>query len=98
MKNILHDWPDEKCKVILDHVVAAMEKGYSKLVLEEFFLPNFGAGLLPALLDMAVMVWCPGMERACSQWEKLLKGSGLRVIKFWQPPGDGQGIIEAEIA
>ncbi|KAH8433789.1 uncharacterized protein LDX57_011423 [Aspergillus melleus] len=97
MKNILHDWLDEKCKVILDHVIAAMEKGYSKLVLEEFILPDSGAGLLPVLLDMVVMVWCPGMERTCSQWEKFLKGSGLRVVKFWQPP-DGQGIIEAEIA
>ncbi|KAK1138708.1 hypothetical protein N8T08_002057 [Aspergillus melleus] len=56
MKNILHDWPDEKCKVILEHVLAVMEKGYSRLVLEEFFLPNSGAGLLPVLLDMAV-VW-----------------------------------------
>lgn len=97
-KNILHDWPDDKCKVILDHVAAAMERGYSKFLLEECILPDSGARLLPVLLDLVVMVWCPGMERTCSQWERLLGGSGLRVVQFWQPKGDGQGIIEAELA
>ncbi|KAI9043244.1 S-adenosyl-L-methionine-dependent methyltransferase [Aspergillus affinis] len=48
MKSILHDWSDDKCKVILDHVVAAMEKGYSKVVIEDFILPDSGWVCFPS--------------------------------------------------
>ncbi|KAB8226869.1 S-adenosyl-L-methionine-dependent methyltransferase [Aspergillus alliaceus] len=97
LKFILHDWCDEKCRIILDHIAAAMKKGYSKLLIEEFILSDTDSYLLPVLLDMIVMVFCPGMERTRSQWAKLLKVSGLAVRNFWFPKGDGQGIIEAEL-
>lgn len=98
MKWVLHDWSDEKCGVILNHIAAAMKKGYSKLLIEEFILPNTDVQLLPILFDMMVMVAGPGMERTRSQWTTLLKASGLEVKKFWIPNGDASGIIEAELA
>ncbi|KAJ5297875.1 S-adenosyl-L-methionine-dependent methyltransferase [Penicillium antarcticum] len=98
MKWVLHDWSDEKCRVILGHIAAAMKKGYSKLLIEEFVLPNTDAQLLPIMFDMMVMVAGPGMERTRSQWTKLLKSSGLEVKNFWVPNGDSSGFIEVELA
>lgn len=97
MKWVLHYWSDEKCRVILNHIAAAMKKGYSKLLIEEFILPNTDAQLLPVMFDMTVMVAGPGMERTRSQWTALLKSSGLQVKKFWLPNGEAFGIVEAEL-
>ncbi|KAL1603442.1 hypothetical protein SLS60_005029 [Paraconiothyrium brasiliense] len=36
-------------------------------------------------------------ERTESQWQKLLDIVGLKLVKFWIPPGGGEGIIEAEL-
>lgn len=51
--------------------------------------------MLPAMWDWE-MVFCNSMERTQGQWQRLLKSAGFDVIRFWNPPGDGQGIIEAE--
>jgi predicted nuclease with RNAse H fold len=84
--------------VILNHIAAAMKKGYSKLLIEELILPKSDAQLLPILFGMMVMVAGRGMERTRLQWTTLLKASGLEVKKFWIPNGDASGIIEAELA
>ncbi|KAE8391698.1 S-adenosyl-L-methionine-dependent methyltransferase [Aspergillus alliaceus] len=86
------------CSKILEHIATAMKEGYPKLLIEEFILPDQGAHILSVLPDMVVMVFCPGMERTRSQRRKLLKASGLEVKNLWLPKGDGQGIIEAELA
>ncbi|KAJ5148851.1 hypothetical protein N7448_000429 [Penicillium atrosanguineum] len=98
MKFILHDWADAQCHEILQHLRAAMKKGYSKLIIEEFILPDKGAPLAQTMLDWQMMVFCSSMERTRDHWEKLLTSAGFQMVKFWFPPRQGQGIIEAEVA
>lgn len=50
----MHDWPDHQCQVILERIVPAMEKGYSKIILNEMVLPNRGVNLVSAQVDLAV--------------------------------------------
>ncbi|KAK4871037.1 hypothetical protein LT330_000274 [Penicillium expansum] len=97
MKFILHDWSDEENRAILTQLAGAMKQGYSKLIIEEFVLADRDGAMLPAMWDWEMMIFCNSMERSQSHWTRLLKGAGFQVIKFWAPPGDGQGIIEAEL-
>lgn len=96
-KHIMHDWSDDKCQAILKHITTAMEKGYSKLLIEDYIIPDQGAWPKETLTDMIVMVWCPGVERTRQRWTELLESVGLKVMKFWLPDGYHKGIIEAEL-
>lgn len=94
---IMHDWSDEVCAGILSRTAAVMKKGYSKLLLNEFILPNQGCPLFPAGFDLQMMAMHAAQERTETQWKQLLESVGLQVIKFWIPSGGGEGIIEAEL-
>ncbi|CAG7947210.1 unnamed protein product [Penicillium nalgiovense] len=96
-KHILHDWSDDNCRVILKHTAAAMERGYSKILIEDYVVPDQNAGIKETLIDMVVMVWCPGIERTRQRWTELLQSVGLRIRHFWMPDGYNKGIIEAEL-
>ncbi|CAG8905748.1 unnamed protein product [Penicillium egyptiacum] len=97
-KNVLHDWSDEKATIIFNHLKPAMKRGFSKVIMEEYILPDQNARSLPCMTDIAVMVFCSGLERTRQRWSNLLTSVGLRVLKFWVREGDGLGIIEAELA
>lgn len=98
LKFILHDWSDNDCRKILQHLASAMKKGYSKLIIEEFILADSKCSMLSATWDWEMMVFCNSMERTRGHWQRLLESAGFKVIEFWYSPGDGQGIIEAEVA
>lgn len=97
MKYVLHDWPDEKAADILNNIKPAMKPGYSKLILEEFILPDTKAALLPCMTDLAVMLFSSGLERNRQRWTNLMESVGLKILQFWVPKGDGMGIIEVEL-
>lgn len=99
-KYILHDWSDQKAQILLQHTASAMEKGYSKVLIEEYILPDRNARSLQGMTDMAVMVFCAGVERTRQRWVNVLASAGLVVKKFWAKEGskDGLGIIEAELS
>ena len=94
---ILHDWDDEKCIQILKNTASAMTQVYSKIYLNEWILPDQGSSLYEALIDMQMMMSLAGMERTRSQWQDLVQTAGLKIDKFWTPPGYGEGIIEVSI-
>ncbi|CAG8282654.1 unnamed protein product [Penicillium salamii] len=96
-KHIMHDWSDDNCRVILNHTILAMERGYSKILIEDYIVPDQNAGVKETLIDMVVMVWCPGIERTRQQWTDLLQSVGLTIGNFWLRDEHNKGIIEAEI-
>ncbi|OGM50633.1 O-methyltransferase [Aspergillus bombycis] len=78
-RNLFHDWSDDKARLIIRNLIPAMERGYSKVLMED-------DGILLRL------------ERTRQRFTNLLESAGLKVTKFWAREGDGQGIIEAELA
>lgn len=74
-----------------------MTKGYSKLYLNEWILPDTGCSLYEATVDMLMMSAFAGMERTQKQWTELLGRAGLQVEKFWLVDEFGEGIIEASL-
>ncbi|KAF5858209.1 hypothetical protein ETB97_004712 [Aspergillus alliaceus] len=97
-RNIFHDWSDDKARLIIKNLVPAMERGYSKVLMEEYILPDKGSRALEVMTDIVVMVFCSGLERTRQRFTNLLESAGLKVNKYWTREGDGQGIIEAELA
>lgn len=78
MRNIMHDYPDEKCAVILQHIHSAMAKD-SLVLIDDMVLPNQGAHWLAATLDLMVMSSLGAMERSEQQWRDLLEAAGFRI-------------------
>jgi hypothetical protein len=96
-KYVLHDWSDEKAHIIFNNLMPAMQRGYSKLVIEEYILPDSNARPIHGMTDLAVMVFCSGVERTKQRWTNLLQSAGLHVEHMWVREGDGLGIIEATL-
>lgn len=94
---IFHNWSDDFCLKILKQTVPAMRKGYSKLIIDDAFLPTRGCPAILGALDLAMMAMHAGKERTESQWTDLLGEVGLKVNRFWTYKGGASGIIEAEL-
>lgn len=66
---------------------------YSRLLINDYVLPNTGADLHPALLDIMMMSTCSGMERSEKQWHALLDSVGLDIVKIWTSEG-AEAVVE----
>jgi len=78
MRNILHDWPDDRCRTILSHLRDAMGPD-SFVLIDEMVLPNESASLSAMQLDMIMMASASSMERTEQQWIDLLDSVGLEI-------------------
>lgn len=72
-----------------------MTPGYSKLLINDYILPDTNCSLFSAGFDLEMMAMHAAMERTQGQWVQLLEQGGFEVVKFWMPPGDGEEIVEA---
>ena len=72
-----------------------MELGYSKILINEWVLPDTDCSLRPALLDIHMLAVPIGMERTQTQWKELLESVGLEVVKFHSGGKEVEGLIEA---
>jgi hypothetical protein len=92
-----HDWPDADCVKIFQNVAAAMEKGYSKLLIYEIVLPAKGSTSLMTTLDLQLMNICSGLERTEEHWKALLEKVGLRIVGISRHIRAVESVIEAEL-
>lgn len=83
MRNIMHDWPDEKAATILRQVRAAMTLD-SVLLIDDMVVPKTGAHWQATQLDMLMMSVFGACERSESQWESLIASAGLKIQKIYQ--------------
>ena len=93
LKDILHDWDDERSLAILETVRAAMAPG-SKLILVETLLDHDDPDPVAVLVDLHMLTQCDGgRQRSADELRSLLAAAGLR-------PGEihltgGPALIEA---
>lgn len=97
MHSVLHDWPDNLGRKILSNLVAAMEPGYSKLLVNENVIPDTGAYWETTSLDLIMMQIGSG-ERTERQWRALLESAGLKVVHIWTAQRGVESLIECELA
>ena len=82
---------------IFRNTAAAMTPGYSKMLLNEYVLRDYGCSMPPAMMDLNMLTLCSGMERTEKQWRELVKEAGLKIVNIWRPEGDTEAIIEIEV-
>lgn len=82
LQNVLHDWPDEKCIVILEHLVAVLGP-LSQILIDEMVLPDTGVPWEAAAIDLTMMASLGSRERTVKEWYGLLEAAGLRVVNIY---------------
>lgn len=98
MHSCLHDWPDSKAHNILMSLRPSLSKGYSKLLINEYVIPDEQAHWVSTALDMAVMAVFSAAERTEQDWKRLLESAGFTISKIWTDEPGTESVIEAEVA
>lgn len=75
--------------------MTSMEKGYSKILINENVVPDFKASWLMTSLDMVMMAHVGSQERTEQQWRELLGSVGLKIVNIWTYEPGTESLIEA---
>jgi demethylsterigmatocystin 6-O-methyltransferase len=99
LRRVMHDWNDEPCLNILKATHSAMKDtpDYSRLLINDFVLPDVGCGFIESMLDLMMMQTCDGMERTETQWHELLGKAGFKIVKIWRADVGTTCVIEAVV-
>jgi C-methyltransferase len=93
LKNVLHDWDDARCKVILTTVRRAMRPG-QRLLLVELLAPRHDHDHVSAFIDVHMMMVCSnGRERSFEELQSLLRATGFDAARLFPYPTTN--VIEA---
>ena len=87
----------------------ALEKGYSRILLQEMVVPDKGAHWQLTSLDWELMMHFGGAERTEAQWRELIESTGktdggegqtgaLKVTGIYKHPLSHDSLIEVELA
>jgi hypothetical protein len=81
LKNILHDWDDEKCILILKNIQNAMQEG-SKLLIIETIIKNDNNYSFGKMIDILMLLGTEnGRERTIGEFRNILNNSGFKINK-----------------
>ena len=97
LRHILHDWSNKKSQAILSQLVKAMDPTYSRLLIDEYVLPDMGADRRSSALDFFMLMVPQGIERTKRQWEALLGSVGLEIVKVWKSESGIECVVEARV-
>ncbi len=93
LKDILHDWDDERAIAILRNCRQAMGPSARLLVIERVVLPGNEA-MLAKRIDVSMLVMTGGRERTDGEYRALLDATGFRLKQIF--PSDAEtSVIEA---
>ncbi|KAF2686283.1 O-methyltransferase [Lentithecium fluviatile CBS 122367] len=98
LHSIIQDWNDEVNTRILKSIVPAMKKGYSKILVNDFVVPNQGAVWPQTALDWELMASLGARHRTEAGHKELYEGAGLRITGVWRHPQSLDSLIELELA
>ena len=95
LRNIMHDYPEEKCVLILQQIVKAMDAD-SVILIDDMIIPRQDASWRATQIDLTMMASLAGVERTEKQWHVLLEKAGLKVRQICTyTPGLRDSIIVA---
>jgi hypothetical protein len=80
LKNVLHDWNDDRALQILKNCRRAM-RAQAKLLVIEVVLPLVDDPAFGSLLDLNMLVMSGGQERTKDEYCRLLESSGFRLTQ-----------------
>jgi hypothetical protein len=93
MKNVIHDWPDESARRILDTIRAAAPTG-ATVVLVECVIPAHDRDFSAKWMDLGMLVDNTGRERTAVEYRDLLGQSGFQMSRV-VPTASAFSLVEA---
>lgn len=97
LHSILHDWGDEDGVKILENLVPALKRGYSRVLLNEIVVSKEKPTLAATSMDMMMLAHFAVRERTEADWRAILERAGFRVVNIYTYPGVAESLIEAEL-
>jgi len=94
LKQILHDWDDERATLILDNCRRALRPN-GRVLLVEMVLPPDEAPSPAHFIDLSMLVLLGGRERSASEFAALFEKSGFKPPRFISTDSPFE-LIEAE--
>jgi C-methyltransferase len=95
LKNIIHDWPDEKAVQILRNVRAAGPQ--ATLLLVEFVIPDHDRDFAGKWVDLEMLLNLGARERTAAEYRDLLRQAGYRMTRVVQTAAP-LSVVEAKAA
>jgi C-methyltransferase len=96
LKNIIHDWPDDRAQQILKTVRAATRDG-ATLLLVECVMPQHDRDFLAKWMDLGMLVDNTGRERTGDEYQDLLQQTGFHMVRV-VPTASPFSIVQARAA
>jgi C-methyltransferase len=96
LKNIMHDWPDEKAVQILRNVRTAAGSR-ATVLLVEFVIPNHDRDFPGKWVDLEMMLNLGARERTAAEYRALLSEAGLHMRRVVQTASP-LSVVEAKAA
>lgn len=93
--NVLHDWEDDACSLILKNIVKVMTKD-SRLLIVEYIVEPGPEFSMAKLLDLEVLVMGGGRERTLEEYKTLLSSINIEIAKILPAEG-GVTVLECKI-
>lgn len=93
LKDILHDWDDDRSKAILRNVRNAMGDDSCLLVIERV-IPTGNGPFIGKQVDITMLAMTGGMERTEEEYRQLLETAGLRLCRVI-PTTTSSSVLEA---
>ncbi len=99
MKFILHDWDDERARLILENCRAAASASSKVILLEQVVPERLGCGPTDQAVIRAdlTMMTVGGKERTAAEYGELCARAGWRLAEV-TPAGEGFSVLEAVLA
>jgi len=99
LRYISHDWPQAVLIQTLTHVREAMTPGYSKVIINDWIVPEQEASKFMTAQDWNMMSIGGGMERTEDLHREYLDAAGLKITGIWRADDKiSESVIECEIA
>ena len=93
LKNIIHDWPDDKALEILKNVRAATQEGATVLLVESV-IPPHDREFSTKWLDLEMLVDNSGRERTAAEYQNILQDAGFQMTRV-VPTASPFSLVEA---
>lgn len=98
LHSIIQDWSDAVNTQILRSLTPALRRGYSKILINDFVVPNAGAHWSQTALDWELMASLGARHRTVAEHAALYEAAGLRVAGIWTHAHSLDSVIELELA
>ncbi|MBK5293030.1 MAG: homocysteine methyltransferase [Acidobacteriia bacterium] len=78
---ILHDWSEEKIRLLLDRIYASLPAGGGLLIAEKLLLEDLSGPVHAHMQSLNMLICTEGRERSFSQYADLLQEAGFAEIQ-----------------